>query len=139
MAFQVLIVDDSAAMRAFILRVIGLSGLDVGGCLQAGNGQEALDVLREKWVDIILTDVNMPVMNGEELLRRLDQDDLLKTIPVLVISTDGSENRMERMLALSAKGYLKKPFSPEELREKMEALLGLLPADARAEVLHDSE
>ena len=125
MAFHLLILDDSAAMRAFIARIVDLSGLEVGECLQAANGQEALDLLETRWVDIILTDVNMPTMNGEEFLRRLQEDDLLRTVPVLVVSTDGSENRIQRMMALGAKGYVKKPFSPEVLRERMEQLLGV--------------
>jgi two-component system, chemotaxis family, chemotaxis protein CheY len=125
MAFHLMIVDDSPAMRAFIARVVELSGLDVGKCLQASNGREALDLLGEHWVDIILTDVNMPTMNGEEFLRRLEQDELLRTVPVLVISTDGSEHRVHRMMALGARGYITKPFSPELLRERMEQLLGV--------------
>jgi two-component system chemotaxis response regulator CheY len=120
-----MIVDDSAAMRAFIVRVIWLSGLEVGSCLQASNGQEALDLLRENWVDIVLTDINMPVMNGEELVCRMEQDERLRTTPVLVISTDGSEHRVQRMMSLGAKGYLKKPFTPELLRATMEQLLGV--------------
>jgi two-component system chemotaxis response regulator CheY len=127
MAFQLMVVDDSPAMRALIVRVIELSGLEVGECHQAANGREALDMLHEHWVDIILTDVNMPVMNGEEFLRHLDADDRLRDIPVLVISTDGSEHRMRRMMELSAKSYLKKPFSPEVLRTRMEQLLGVAP------------
>jgi two-component system chemotaxis response regulator CheY len=125
MAFQLMIVDDSPAMRAFIVRVIQLSGLETGECLQAANGRQALEMLHDHWVDIILTDVNMPIMNGEEFMRRLGEHELLRTIPVLVISTDGSEHRMRRMMALSAKGYLTKPFSPEVLRAKMEQLLGV--------------
>jgi two-component system chemotaxis response regulator CheY len=125
MAVQLLIVDDSPAMRSFIVRVIELSGLETGKCLQAANGQEALDMLDEHRVDIILTDVNMPIMNGEEFMRRLEKDERLRTIPVLVVSTDGSEHRMRSMMALSAKGYLTKPFSPEVLRAKMEHLLGV--------------
>jgi two-component system chemotaxis response regulator CheY len=127
MAFQLMVVDDSPAMRALIVRVIELSGIEIGECHLAANGQEALDLLDKHWVDIILTDVNMPVMNGEEFLRRLDADQRLRDIPVLVISTDGSEHRMRRMMELSAKSYLKKPFSPEVLRERMEQLLGVAP------------
>jgi len=125
MAFHVMIVVDSTAMRAFIVRVIDLSGLDVAKCLQASNGLEALDMLRDNWVDIILTDINMPVMNGEEFLRRLDEDEFTRTIPALVVSTDGTEHRMRQMMSLSAKGYLKKPFTPEMLREKIEEVLGV--------------
>jgi two-component system chemotaxis response regulator CheY len=125
MAFQLLIVDDSAAMREFIVRVIGMSGLDVGTCMQASNGQEALNLLRKNWIDIVLTDVNMPVMNGEQFLSCMGEDEILRTIPVLVISTDGSEHRVDRMMSLGAKGYVKKPFSPELLRASMEELLGV--------------
>jgi two-component system chemotaxis response regulator CheY len=125
MAFQLLIVDDSTAMREFIVRVIGLSGLDAGTCLQASNGKEALDVLRANWIDIVLTDVNMPVMNGEQFLSSMEEDEMLRTIPVVVVSTDGSEHRVKRMMSLGAKGYVRKPFSPEELRKTMEQLLGV--------------
>jgi two-component system chemotaxis response regulator CheY len=125
MAFHLMIVDDSAAMRAFIVRVIWLSGLDVGMCMQASNGQEALDLLRANWIDIVLTDVNMPVMNGEEFVRCMEEDEMLRTIPVLVVSTDGSEHRVQRMMSLGAKGYVKKPFSPELLRKSMEQVLGV--------------
>jgi two-component system, chemotaxis family, chemotaxis protein CheY len=124
MAFQILIVDDSETMREFIVRVIQLSGFHVGGCHHAGNGQEALEVLRSKWVDIILTDVNMPVMNGEEFLARMAADEQLHAIPVLVVSTDGTRHRVEQMMSLGAKGYITKPFTPEMLRAAMEQLLG---------------
>jgi len=124
MAFQILIVDDSDTMRQFILRVINLSGLDIGQCLEASNGSEALEVLRASWVDIVLTDVNMPVMNGEEFLACMAADEILRTIPVLVVSTDGTHHRVERMMSLGAKGYVTKPFTPEMLRMKMEQLLG---------------
>lgn len=125
MAIRVLIVDDSPAMRTFIIRVFKLSGLEIEECLQACNGQDALELLKDHSVDIILTDVNMPTMNGEEFLQNLYEDERLRTIPVLVVSTDGSEHRVQRMMSLSAKGYLRKPFSPEHLREKMEDLLGM--------------
>jgi two-component system chemotaxis response regulator CheY len=125
MAFHLMIVDDSAAMRAFIVRVIWLSGLDVGICMQASNGQEALDLLRSNWIDIVLTDVNMPVMNGEQFICSMEADEMLRTIPVLVVSTDGSEHRVRKMMSLGAKGYVKKPFSPEVLRKSMEQLLGV--------------
>jgi len=85
-----MIVDDSSAMRAFIVRVIWLSGLDVALCMQASNGQEALELLRANWIDIVLTDINMPVMNGEEFVRSMEADEMLRSIPVLVVSTDGA-------------------------------------------------
>jgi two-component system chemotaxis response regulator CheY len=124
MAFSVLIVDDSPAMRGFIRRVMTLSGLEVGECLEASDGEEALQRLREHRVDVILTDINMPRMNGEELLRRLESEGMLRKVPTLVISTDATKARILRMLSLGAEGYMTKPFSPEALREELERVLG---------------
>jgi two-component system chemotaxis response regulator CheY len=94
-------------------------------CIQASNGQEALDLLRANWIDIILTDINMPVMNGEQFIACVKADEMLRSIPVLVVSTDGSQYRVQRMMSLGAKGYVQKPFSPEILRGRMEQLLGV--------------
>lgn len=125
MAFRVLIVDDSPAMRSFVKRVLELSGFEMGACLEANNGREALDLLSQEWVDVILTDVNMPVMNGEEFVQQIARSESLQNIPVLVISTDRTEDRVRQMMDLGAKGYVKKPFQPEELREKLEHVLGV--------------
>jgi two-component system chemotaxis response regulator CheY len=128
MAYRVLIVDDSPAMRSFIRRVIQVSGFDCGTCLEAGDGEEALRVLDREWVDLILTDINMPTMNGEQFVRHLEADECLRSVPVLVVSTDCTGNRIQQMLALGAKGYLPKPFTPEAMREELERLLGVVNA-----------
>lgn len=125
MAYRVLIVDDSPSMRSFIRRVIEISGFDCGLCLEAANGEEALAMLNREWVDLILTDINMPGMDGAEFVRRLEADDCLRSIPVLVISTDSSNARIRNMLALGVKGYIAKPFTPEALRAELERLLGV--------------
>ena len=124
MGYRIMIVDDSPAMRAFIRRVIGLSELEVADCLEASNGLEALEILGTEKIDAILTDINMPVMDGEEFLRRLSEDESLRPIPVIVVSTDASDCRMERMKTLGARGYLGKPFRPEELRAVIEDGMG---------------
>ena len=124
MAFTVLIVDDSPAMRSFVKRVLDLSGFEMSACLEAGNGKEALALLHREWVDVILTDINMPVMNGQELVQSLAAQDAFRSIPVLVISTDRTENRVREMIALGAKGYIAKPFQPEDLRAEVERVLG---------------
>ena len=126
MALRVLIVDDSPAMRAFVRRVLELSGLEVGSCLEVSNGEEALRLLEEQWVDAVLTDINMPQMDGEELLRRMSGHEVLRSIPVLVVSTDRTEGRIQKMLKLGAKGYVTKPFAPETLRAELEHSLGVL-------------
>lgn len=125
MAFNVLIVDDSPAMRAFVRRVLDLSGLAVGNYMEAGNGQEALDLLQREWVDVVLTDLNMPTMDGEQFVRILEADGELRAIPVLVVSTDRTEDRVQRLLTLGAKGYVTKPFLPETLRGEIEKVLGV--------------
>jgi two-component system chemotaxis response regulator CheY len=125
MAYRVLIADDSPVMRSFVRRVIELSGFELAKCFEACNGEEALETLRSEWVDAILTDINMPVVDGEELLRRLAADDLLKSIPAIVISTDATRSRIERLLAIGARGYVTKPFLPETLRSELERTLGV--------------
>ncbi|HUA20134.1 MAG TPA: response regulator [Bryobacteraceae bacterium] len=122
MAFRVLIVDDSPAMRTFIRRVMDASGFDVGAYFQASDGEEALELLAREWVDVILTDINMPRMNGEELLRLIEERQI--EVPVVVVSTDATAVRVNQMRMLGAKGYITKPFAPEALREELERVLG---------------
>jgi two-component system, chemotaxis family, chemotaxis protein CheY len=124
MAYSVLIVDDSPVMRSLIQRILRLSGFEVGECMEAGNGEEALARLSAHPVDLILTDINMPGMNGEELLLRLAANGTLKTTPAVVISTDATNERMVRMIELGAQGYMSKPFTPETLRDELERVLG---------------
>jgi two-component system, chemotaxis family, chemotaxis protein CheY len=128
MAYRVLIVDDSAAMRTFVRRVIDLSGFELAQCYEAGNGSDALRLLRREWVDVILSDINMPEMDGEEFLRQLEADELLRGIPVIVVSTDATTARMDRMLSLGARRYVTKPFLPERLRSELELTLGVANA-----------
>jgi two-component system chemotaxis response regulator CheY len=128
MAYRVLIVDDSPAMRNFVRRVLDLTGLEVSEYREAGDGIEALDVLKGTWIDVILTDINMPRMNGEELVRCLEQDEVLRSVPIVVISTDATETRIHRLLKLGADGYVKKPFMPETLRSELERVLGVADA-----------
>jgi len=115
MSRNVLIVDDSPAMRKVIRRVLMLSDFDTQDCFEAGDGVEALQVLADKDIDVVLTDINMPNMNGEELLEKMSDDELLKALPIMVISTDRSDERMRRMSTLGARGYVTKPFAPETL------------------------
>jgi two-component system chemotaxis response regulator CheY len=87
---------------------------------EASNGKSALEILSSEWVDLILTDVNMPEMDGEEFLQRLASDDLWRGIPVVVVSTDATAPRMRQMLSLGARGYVTKPFTPEILRLELD-------------------
>jgi two-component system chemotaxis response regulator CheY len=120
-----MIVDDSPVMRTFLRKVVQLTGLSVGEFCEAGDGEAALDALRERWMDLVLTDINMPRMNGEEFVRRLAADETLSDIPVIVVSTDSSQDRIDRMIGLGARGYISKPFQPETLRDEIEKVLGV--------------
>ena len=125
MPYNILIVDDSPSMRHFVRRVIEISGIDAGTVFEAGNGQEALDLLRHEWADVVLSDINMPVMDGEQFLQHLGADERLREIPVIVVSTDRTEARVIHMRSLGARGYITKPFLPETLREEIENVLGV--------------
>jgi len=97
MPLNVLIVDDSSVMRAMIIKTIRMSGLDLGDVYQAGNGKEGLDAARENWVDLVVADINMPVMNGEEMIDQMKADPELSALPTIVISTEGSATRIQRL------------------------------------------
>jgi len=125
MSFNVLIVDDSNAMRGVIKKIISMSGFKMDTCLEAGNGREAISQLEGNWVDVIISDINMPEMNGLEMLSHLKKDDLFKDIPVIMITTEGSSTRMEEAFQYGAKGFIKKPFLPEDLKKILNEVLGV--------------
>jgi two-component system chemotaxis response regulator CheY len=125
MSFNVLIVDDSAAMRAVIKKIVAISGFKMTHCFEAANGLEALEQLKDNWVDVIISDINMPDMNGLELLKALRQDPLHERIPVIVVSTEGSKERIEEARQTGAKGFIKKPFLPEEIRRVLHDVIGV--------------
>lgn len=114
MALNVLVVDDSTVMRRVIMRTLAMSGLPVGNVLEAANGQEALSVLGQTSVDLALLDLNMPVVGGIEALERIRSGESTADLPVVVVSTEGSEPRIDRVRELSA-GFVRKPFTPEAL------------------------
>lgn len=122
---NILIVDDSPVMRAFIKRVLNVSGVVADKPLEAGHGKQALEVLRAFPVDLVLSDINMPEMNGEELMRAMQEDEALRNIPVIVISTDARLDRVEQMMGMGARGYITKPFTPERLRTELDRVLGV--------------
>lgn len=124
MAFNVLIVDDSSSMRAIVKKIIKVSGFNVGEFLDASDGKEALKVLADEWVDIVLTDINMPNVNGMELMAEMRKDELLRSIPVVMITTEGSEKKMQEAMDLGASGYVKKPFLPEDIKRTLSSIMG---------------
>ena len=124
MAFNLLIVDDSNSMRSVVKKIVGLTGLETDQLLEADNGRKALEVLSGNWVDAVILDINMPEMNGLELLKRMSEDPLMKNIPVVMMTTEASEAHMKTAFELGAKGFIRKPFVPEELRKMLLGVLG---------------
>lgn len=120
---SLLVVDDSPIMRAFIRRVLTLSGIPEHEVAEAGDGEAALRLLERQRIDVVLSDINMPRMNGSELIRAMRSSPALREIPVIVISTDSTEQRVKSMRAQGARGYLSKPFPPEALRAEIERVL----------------
>ncbi len=124
MAYNILIVDDSFPMRAVIKKVIKASGFDVGEFFEASNGKEALQVMDQQWLDLVLTDHNMPDMNGLELLKAMKRNDTLTDIPVVMVTTEGSDRRVEQFLNSGVTAYIKKPFTPEQIKSHLNRILG---------------
>lgn len=116
MGLNVLIVDDSAVMRAVIMKTLGMSGVPLGELHQAGNGEQALEILAAQPVDLVMLDISMPVMRGDEMLERVRAMPGHEELPVVVVSSERSGERIDRMKALGAE-FVCKPFAPEELRE----------------------
>lgn len=121
---KILIVDDSSVMRKIVERALRQAGLDLTEVLEASNGAEALAEVQKGALDIIFSDINMPVMDGLELLKHLATLDSARTVPVVMITTEGSEARVVEALAAGAKAYLRKPFTPEQVKERVTPLLG---------------
>lgn len=137
MAANILVVDDSGTMRGMIKRTLSISGLDIGEIFEAANGIEALAQMAQHEIGVVLLDINMPVMNGVQLVRRIRDDQRLREIPVIIASTEGSETRINELLAAGARGYVRKPFRPEQLRDVLTPFVGL--ADATPSTVTDND
>jgi two-component system, chemotaxis family, chemotaxis protein CheY len=120
---RVLIVDDSSVMRKIVGRSLRQAGLEVLDILEASNGSEALSLARENSLDLILSDINMPLMDGLEFVRQLRSIEAAQHIPVVMITTEAGEGRVVQALSLGASGYIRKPFTPEQIKERVIPLL----------------
>ncbi|MGB8061661.1 MAG: response regulator [Candidatus Sulfotelmatobacter sp.] len=123
-SMRALIVDDSSVMRKIVERSLRQAGIELAQVLEAGNGAEALGVLKENRVDLILCDINMPVMDGLEFVKQLSTVENAKGVPVVMITTEGSESHVVQALSCGARGYIRKPFTPEQVKEHVVPILG---------------
>jgi len=119
-----LIFDDSSVMRKIVERSLRQVGIELTQVLEAGNGAEALCVLKENRVELILCDINMPVMDGLEFIKQLSSVENAKGVPVVMITTEGSEAHVVQALSCGARGYIRKPFTPDQVKEHVVPILG---------------
>ena len=124
MSYTILIVDDSLPMRSVIKRTLIAAGYGKSEFLEAANGKQALELMTNNWVDLILTDYNMPVMNGLEFLKAVKKNELFENIPTVVISTEGHESMIRKFINTGAAEYITKPFTAEKIRDIIVNLLG---------------
>ena len=118
-SIKALIVDDSSVMRKIVERSLRQAGIDLAQVLEAGNGAEALSLLGENSVDLILCDINMPVMDGLEFVKQLADSKKAPGVPVVMITTEGSETHVVQAISCGAKAYIRKPFTADQVKESV--------------------
>ena len=123
MGIRALIVDDSSVMRKVVERSLRHAGIELQQVFEAGNGAEGLQVLKDNTVDLILSDINMPVMDGLEFVKQIGDLESARTTPVVMITTEGGEAHVMQALSHGAKGYIRKPFTPEQVKEHVVPVL----------------
>lgn len=124
MAYTIMVVDDSDTIRAVLERTLKMTRLPVDEVVHAIHGGDALEKLRERWVDIVFTDIHMPQVDGIKLIDLMNEDPELSEIPVVIVSTEGSSTRIAELKRKGIKGYLRKPFTPENIRDIIIETLG---------------
>jgi two-component system chemotaxis response regulator CheY len=124
-AIRALIVDDSSVMRKIVERSLRQAGIEISRVFEAGNGAEGLAILSENAVELILCDINMPIMDGLEFLKGLPGVSNAKGVPVVMITTEGSEAHVVQAISLGARGYIRKPFTPDQVKEHVIPLLAV--------------
>lgn len=120
---DVLIVDDSAAIRKILRRVLQQAEIPTGQVYEASDGMEALERMKEQPVQLILSDINMPNMDGLQFLSQVKANSDWKDIPVVMITTEGSQAKVLEAVELGARGYVRKPFTAEQIKEKLAGII----------------
>ena len=120
---DVLVVDDSAAIRKILQRVLHQTGMGIHAIFEAGDGMEALEILKQQRIKLILTDINMPRMDGIQLLAAIQASPAWRDIPVVMITTEGGETKVGEAVRLGAAGYVRKPFTADQIKEKLAGIL----------------
>src|SRR5580692_7672350 len=124
MAFNILIVDDSSTMRGMVKKVLGMTQLPLGEMWEAANGKEGLEKMRGNWVDLVLADLNMPDMTGQEMIDEMKKDSMLAALPVVVVSSEGDKAVLDHLAKKGVKEVVRKPFEASLLKLVIERALG---------------
>lgn len=119
---DVLIVDDSAAIRKILRRVLQQAEIPLGQVFEAGDGKEAVESLKNQMVQLILSDINMPNMDGLEFLTKVRAEPAWKDLPILMVSTEGTQAKVLEAVERGASGYVRKPFTADQIKEKLAGL-----------------
>lgn len=122
---RVLIVDDSSVMRKIVERSLRQAELAITKVFEAGNGSDALETLKREKVDLILSDISMPIMDGLEFVKQVAEQGIAPGVPIVMITTEGSESHVMRAIACGARGYIRKPFTPEQVKEHVAPLVAV--------------
>ena len=120
---DILVVDDSAAIRKILTRVLRQTGMAIQTIHEAGDGQDALALMAQHRIDLVLSDINMPKMDGLQLLASLKASPQWRNIPVVMITTEGGETKVAEAVRLGAAGYVRKPFTADQIKEKLVGIL----------------
>lgn len=124
MAYNILIVDDSSLTRTVMERTVRMCGVEINEIRTAEHGQAALEVLESFWPDIVFCDINMPVMDGLQFVQAMKSSDEWHDLPIVIVSTEGSETRIDELRRTGVHGYIRKPFAPEEVASMIQQVLG---------------
>jgi two-component system chemotaxis response regulator CheY len=131
MGLNILVADDSATMRAMVAKTVQMSGLPVNRFYEAANGKEGLEILERQWIDVVLVDINMPVVGGLEMIEKIRAHPDLSKMPIVVISTESSQTRIDEIRAKGAE-FIHKPFTPEQVRDVLVKILGEVKDESSA-------
>ncbi len=123
MPINILIVDDSAAMRGFIKKTLAATQLPLADVWEAANGREGLSKMQTEWVDLVLADLNMPDMTGVEMIDQMSQIPLLSAIPVVVVSSEGDRAVLDSLARKGVREFVRKPFQTALLQDVVERVL----------------
>jgi two-component system chemotaxis response regulator CheY len=126
MALNILLVDDSITVRAVIAKTLQMAQIPIGTLYQAADGAEAMAVLDKEWIDLVFTDLHMPRMTGIELVERMAANNMTQTVPVVVVTSEKSRERIDQLLSRGVRAFVHKPFTPERLREVVTEVMGVV-------------